>query len=156
MGKNIFHRIAVENNIRMMRFVSFLWKYNFLCFLQQIRIETHFSVMSLCFNLFQVVINFIINGLFLVGITYICASTLLTKKLIKKLLVQWNKTAKIPCNFSTSIGPKNLLITCLEKRFTKLPTNRNQQINLQCKWPVSIWNEFPLKGTLSDLYLYNF
>ena len=121
MGENIFHRIAVENNIRMMKFVSFLWKYNFLCFLQQIRIETHFLVMSPCFHLFQVVINFIINGLFLVGIKYICASTLLTKKLIKKLLIQWNKTAKIHCNFSTSIGPKNLLIICLEKRFSRTP-----------------------------------
>ena len=58
-----FYQIAIENNIKMMGFISFLWEYNFLCLFQRIRIETHFLLMNPCFNFFQVVINFICRGI---------------------------------------------------------------------------------------------
>ena len=59
--KTFFSWIASEINITMIGFNSFLWKYNLLWMLKGIGIgiETHFQLMSWCFNLLQAVVNLI-------------------------------------------------------------------------------------------------
>ena len=68
-GKSFFYRIAAENNVEMIGFVSFPWKYNFLRLVQGVGIETHFLLISPCFNFAQVIIGFTCRGIQIIHYT---------------------------------------------------------------------------------------